>query len=99
MTLCFAWQLHRKSANHDNGFKSKAEEGVYLRLADGRGWVLDDAAAFPEEPSVVCFDPAASHFQKREVKNWGFDHMFTCMRNPSCFMTEKPLPRCVVHWS
>jgi len=26
---------------------------VYLRLADGRGWVFDDTALIPEDPSVV----------------------------------------------
>jgi len=32
---------------------------VYLRLADGRGWVFDDTALIPEDPSVVKVSPDA----------------------------------------
>merc|ERR1719491_1919120 len=30
-----------------------ADQRVYLRLADGRGWAFDDSALFPHDPSVV----------------------------------------------
>lgn len=30
-----------------------ADHRMYLRLADGRGWVFDDSALFPEDPAVV----------------------------------------------
>jgi len=30
-----------------------ADQRVYLRLADGRGWAFDDTALFPHDPSVV----------------------------------------------
>jgi len=33
---------------------------VYLRLADGRGWVFDDTALIPEDPSVVKVVPPDS---------------------------------------
>merc|ERR1719491_2336075 len=30
-----------------------ADQRVYLKLADGRGWAFDDSALFPHDPSVV----------------------------------------------
>merc|ERR1719491_503726 len=30
-----------------------ADQRVYLRLADGRGWGFDDSALFPHDPTVV----------------------------------------------
>ena len=34
------------------------DDGVlFLKLSDGRGWVFDDAALYPEDPSVVLMSP------------------------------------------
>eukprot|EP00931_Biecheleriopsis_adriatica_P103565 TRINITY_DN78378_c0_g1_i1.p1 TRINITY_DN78378_c0_g1~~TRINITY_DN78378_c0_g1_i1.p1 ORF type:complete len:376 (-),score=58.77 TRINITY_DN78378_c0_g1_i1:116-1243(-) len=35
---------------------------VHLRLADGRGWVFDDSAVLPDDPSMVRQSPLANPF-------------------------------------
>lgn len=35
---------------------------IHLRLADGRGWVFDDSAVMPGDPSMVRHNPLASPF-------------------------------------